>query len=201
VGQVKYPVGTFDFASFLLVAASSPSDVVGLTSVGADTANAVRQAAEFGLARAGKKVVVFLTFLTEIKAIGLADAQRAYVTAGLYWDENEATRAWAKRFFAEMSKMPTQAQMNTYAAVTHYLNSVKQAGTDEPSKVMTRMRADTSDYFGKKASVRRDGRVLYDLNLFRVKAPSEAKYPWDFLQPVRSITAQEAFGEPPSACQ
>lgn len=201
VGQVKYPVGTFDFASFLLVAANSPSDVVGLTSVGADTANAVRQAAEFGLAKAGKKVVVFLMFLTEIKAIGLADAQGAYVTAGLYWDENEATRTWAKRFFTEMSKMPTQAQMNTYAAVTHYLDSVKQAGTDEPGKVMSTMRTNPANYFGKKASVRKDGRVLYDLNLYRVKAPTASKYPWDFLEPVRNIAAQEAFGDPPSACQ
>jgi branched-chain amino acid transport system substrate-binding protein len=200
-GQVKYPVGTFDFASFLLVAANSPSDVVGLTSVGADTANAVRQATEFGLAKAGKKVVVFLMFLTEIKAIGLADAQGAYVTAGLYWDENEATRSWAKRFFAEMSKMPTQAQMNTYAAVTHYLNSVKQAGTDEPGKIMRTMRTNQADYFGKTASIRNDGRVLYDLNLFRVKAPTASKYPWDFLEPVRSITAQEAFGDAPSACK
>ncbi|WP_407194649.1 ABC transporter substrate-binding protein [Bradyrhizobium sp. STM 3566] len=201
VGEVRYPVGTFDFASFLLVAANSPADVVGVTSVGADTANAVRQAAEFGLSSYGKKVIVFLTFLTEINAIGLDHAQGAYVTTGLYWDENDATRSWSKRYFAKMSKMPTQAQMNTYAAIMHYLNSVKQVGSDDPLKVMGAMRASPADYFGKRASVRKDGRVLYDLQLFRIKAPRESKYPWDYLRPVRTINADEAFGDGPPGCR
>ena len=128
-----------------------------------------------------------------IHSLGLKTAQGTYVTTGFYWDDNEATRAFAKRFFEKRQRMPTKEQANTYAAVLHYLKAIDAAKTDDAEKVTAQMKAMPTDYFGRAGSIRQDGRVLYDLALYQVKKPEESKYPWDYYKKVRDITAAEAF--------
>ncbi len=201
-GGVKYPLGTQDYASFLLTAAASDAEIFGLSSVGGDTVAAVKQANEFGLTDKGRKIVLFLTFIPEIHAIGLERAHGLYITDGFYWDENDQTRAWSKRFFAKMNRMPSKSQAYTYAAVRHYLKAIDAAHGEDAAAVIAEMRKLPADYFGKPAQIRKNGRVLYDLTLYEVKTPAESAYPWDYYKPVRKITAEEAFGaEDPGECQ
>jgi branched-chain amino acid transport system substrate-binding protein len=193
-GSAKFPLGTADYSSALLTAGASPATIFGLATVGGDTVTAVKQAAEFGLTQNDRKIVVFLMFLPEVHAIGLAAAHGLYITDGFYWDENEKTRAWSQRFFERMKKMPSKSQANTYAAVTHYLKSLDAAKSDDAAAVSKQMKAAPADYFGKPATIRQTGRVVYDLTVYEVKKPDESKYPWDYFKPVRKVAAEEAFG-------
>ena len=194
VGSAKFPLGTPDYSSFLLTANSSPANIFALSTVGGETVTAVKQAAEFGLTQNNRKMVVFLMFLQEVNAIGLKAAQGLYITDGFYWDENEQTRAWSRRFFARMNKMPSKSQANTYAAVTNYLKALDAAKSDDAATVMRQMKSTKADYFGKPVSIRQNGRVAYDLTVYEVKSPAESKYPWDYYKPVRKVSADEAFG-------
>jgi branched-chain amino acid transport system substrate-binding protein len=194
LGSVKFPLGTLDYSSFLLGAGSSAATIFGLSSVGGDTVRATKQAAEWGLTQGNRKIVVFLMFLPEVHAIGLAAAHGLYVTDGFYWDESEQARAWSRRFFASQKKMPSKSQANTYAAVMHYLKSLDAAKSDDAASVSRQMKSAAADYFGRPASIRENGRVAYDLTVYEVKSEASSKYPWDYYEPVRKVTAEEAFG-------
>jgi branched-chain amino acid transport system substrate-binding protein len=200
-GSAKFPLSTPDYSSYLLRAGASDANIFGLSSVGGDTVNAVKQAAEFGLTQKNRKIAVFLMFLPEVHAIGLQQAQGLYITDGFYWDQNEQTRAWSRRYFEKMGRMPSKSQGNTYASVRHYLKALEAAKTDDSAAVSAQIKAMPADYFGQQARVRKNGRVVYDLTLYEVKSPAESKYPWDYQKPVRTLTGIEAFGaEEPGDC-
>jgi branched-chain amino acid transport system substrate-binding protein len=193
-GSVRHPLNSSDFSSFLLQAQASKAKVIGLANAGGDTVNAVKQAGEFGIAGKGQLVAPLLMFISDVHAIGLKYAQDMYLTEGFYWDYNDETRAWSKRFFAIQKKMPTMAQAGMYSAVTHYLKSVKAAGTDETSAVMKKMReTPISDVVMPKGTLRADGRVVHDMLLLQVKKPSESKAPWDYYKVAGVVPASEAF--------
>ncbi|MCG5241185.1 ABC transporter substrate-binding protein [Azospirillum doebereinerae] len=193
LGSVKHPIGTSDFGSYLLSAQGSGAKVVALANVGADTIGAIKQAGEFGLIAGGQRMVGYIVFITDVHSLGLELAKGLYVTEGFYWDQNDRTRAWSKRFFERHGKMPSKEQANTYLATLHWLKAVKAAGTTDSEPVTAAMKAMPTDYFGVPGSVRKDGRVLYDLALYQVKSPAESKAPWDYYTQVRAIPAAEAF--------
>lgn len=193
VGGVRHPMGTSDFGSYLLSAQGSGAKVVALANVGAETIGTIKQAGEFGLTESGQRLVGYIVFITDIHSLGLDLAKGLYVTSGFYWDKNDQTRAWSKRFFERHGKMPTKEQANTYLATLHWLKGVKAAGSTDAEAVTAAMKAMPTDYFGTPGSIRKDGRVLYDLELYQVKTPAESKVPWDYYKQVRSIPAAEAF--------
>jgi len=165
------------------------------------TINAVKQAHEFRLDESGQQLAAFLVFITDIHGIGLEAAQGLNVAAGIYWDQNEQTCKFAERMFAKHQRMPTKEQAAVYLSVRHYLKAIAATGTDDAAIVNAQMRKMPADYFGQTATIRPDGRVLYDLTLYKVKAPSASKYPWDYYQPVRVISRDAAFGSGPDpAC-
>ena len=197
LGTVRHPIGTTDYASLLLQAQASGAKVVGLASVGGDLVNLLKQANEFGLRNSGKQTLAgFLTYIQDIHSLGLQAVQGYSFTAGFYWDQNDASRAFAKRFMATQKMMPSKNHAEIYTAVTHYLRAIEAAGTDEAVAVNRAMRDRPLDYFGRPATVRGDGRVLYDVTLWRVKSPEESKAPWDYYTAVRTIPAAEAFLPP-----
>ena len=193
VGSVRHPLDTRDFSSFLLQAQGSNASVIGLASVGANTIAEVKQAAEFGITQGGQKLAGFLVFITDINGMGLQAAQHLYNAEGFYWDQNDQARAFAKRFYAEIGRMPTKEQAATYASVLHYLKAIAAAGSKDGTVVSQKMREMPIDYFGRKGTIRADGRVLYDMTLYEVKSPNESKYPWDYYKLVRTIPADKAF--------
>lgn len=193
VGSVRYPFNTTDFSSFLLAAQASQAKVVALASTGADTVNAVKQAREFGLQARGQTVVGMLTFIADVHAMGLKTAQGMYVASQYYWDDDDVSRAFAKRFFKIEKRMPTKLQAATYAAVRHYLKAVQAAGTDDARAVNAEMRRLPVDFFGRPARIRPDGRVIYPLSLYRVKSPGASRYPWDYYEKISTIPGDQAF--------
>ncbi len=194
LGSVKYPINAPDFSSQLLQAQASGADRIALASVGADLDNQIKQGAEFGIGKDGKQTMVgFLIYIQSVHAIGLATAQSLNLTSGFYWDETDKSRAFAKRFFETQHQMPSRNHAAIYTAITHYLEAIKTAGTDDAATVGKAMRAAPIDYFGHPAKMRSDGRVMYDLTLYRVKTPAESKGPWDYYQRIRDIPAEEAF--------
>ena len=201
-GVAKHPINLSDFASFILQAQNSGAQIIGLPTVGQDFINAVKQAHEFGIGLTDKqRLVGFIVFITDIHALGLETTQGLIVTSGFYWDQNDASRAFAKRFMEKRGKMPTKTQAGTYAAVTHYLKGVKEAGTNDTAAVGKAMRKIPVEHMGKKGAVREDGRVLYDLALYQVKKPGESKGPWDYYSKLRDIPASEAFLPMNEACK
>jgi branched-chain amino acid transport system substrate-binding protein len=201
LGAAYFPIGNSDFASQLLRAQSSGAKVIGLAAVGDDQVGAIKQAAEFGLTKGnGKTLAGFLVYITDIHALGLQAAQGLALTSGFYWDQTDASRAFAKRFFAEHKTMPTRNQASVYLATGHFLKAVTQAGTRDAVAVGKAMRALPVDYFGRPASVRADGRVMYDVTLYRVKSPAESKAPWDYYTPIGTLPADEAFLPMSPAC-
>ncbi len=193
VGSVRFPFNTSDFSSMLLTAQSSGADTIGIASTGQDTINAVKQAVEFGLPQSGKALVGMLTFITDVHAIGLPAATGMMTASQYYWDDDEPSRAFAKRFSAQLGRIPTKLQAATYAGVRHYLKTVKQAGTTDGPTVAAAMRSIPVDFFGRPATLRADGRVTYDLGLYRVKTSSESKGEWDLYARVDTIAAAQAF--------
>ena len=192
VGEVLHPLSTPDFASFLLQAQASKAQVIGLANGGDDTINAVKQAAEFGITRGGQKLAGLVIVISIVHGLGLEIARGLVFTASFYWDMNEATRAWSKRFFARAGRMPGMVQAGTYSSVMHYLKSMLAAGTTEGAAVAVQMHALPVDDFFAKGRVREDGRLLHDFFLAEVKAPSESTAPWDYYKIRRIIPAQEA---------
>jgi branched-chain amino acid transport system substrate-binding protein len=201
LGGAKFPLGNTDFSSQILEAQSSGAKVLGLASVGGDQVNLIKQLAEFGLqGKTGQTLAGFLVYITDIEALGLDTAQGFRFPSSFYWDQSEGTRAFSKRFFAERKAMPTQNQANIYAATLDFLKSMAKAGSRDAIAVNKAMRTDPLDYFGQQTTIRADGRVLHDVTLYRVKAPSESKYPWDYLAPIGLVPAAEAFLPANPAC-
>ena len=201
VGSAKFPLGNTDYSSQILAAQSSGAKVLGLAAVGQDQVNLIKQLAEFGLqGKTGQTLAGFLVYITDIDALGLDVAQGFRFPTSFYWDATEGTRAFGRRFFAERRAMPTQNQANVYAAASHFLRSMAQAGTRDPLAVNRAMRELPVPYFGATTSIRGDGRVLHDLTLYRVKAPGESAAPWDYLAPIGTIPASEAFVAANPAC-
>jgi len=194
VGGVRAPLNTADFSSFLLQAQSSKAKVIALANAGADTTNAIKQASEFGVVQGGQKLAGMLVFITDVHALGLEKAQGMLLTTAFYWDMNDETRKWSARFMAKEGRMPTMSQAGVYSTVTHYLKAVQAAGTDESEAVMKKMReTPVNDFFVKNGKIREDGRMVHDMYLVEVKAPSESKGPWDYYKVKATIPAEEAF--------
>lgn len=195
VGSIKHPFPSSDFSSFVLQAQASGAKVIGLANAGADTVNAIKAANEFGLVAAGQSIAALLTFITDIHALGLDTAQGIQLTTGFYWDLNDETRAWSKRFNERTGSMPTMVQAGVYSSVTHYLKAIEAAGTDDTDAVLAKMRElPVNDFFAKNGEVRSDGRMVHDMYLARVKSPSESEGPWDYYEILRTIPGEEAFG-------
>ncbi len=201
VGRIRHPQGTTDFSSFLLAAQSSGAQAIGLANAGDDTTNTIKQAVEFGLPQGGQKLVGQIMFLSHIHALGLEAARGLLLTESFYWDMNEASRSWSARFEKEFGRKPTREQATTYATVMHYLNAIKASGDAEAKAVVAKMKELPMEFFGQQARIRKDGRAIYDLTLYEVKAPAESKYPWDYYKPVTRLSGADAFApEAESAC-
>ena len=195
LGSVKVPLGTADFSSFLLQAQSSKAKIVGLANAGGDTINSIKQAAEFGIVKGGQKLAGLLVFLPDVHGLGLNTAQGLNITEAFYWDLNDGTRAWSKRFAAAHGgKHPSSDHAGVYAGVLHYLKAVDAAKTDDGAKVVAKMKElPTDDPLFGKGTVRADGRKIHPVYLFEVKKPSESKAPYDYYKLVQTIAADKAF--------
>jgi len=192
VGEVRHPLNTSDFSSFLLRAQSSKAQIIGLASAGADTINSVKQAAEYRIAAGGQKLAGLVVVISDIDALGLTTANGLVFTTAFYWDRDEASRVWSKRFFARTGRMPGMVQAGTYSAVLHYLKAVETAGTADGKVVADKIRELPVDDFFAKGRVREDGRMMHDMYLVEVKTPSESKAKWDYYKVLRRIPAEEA---------
>ena len=200
LGGVKAPFPTTDFSSYLLQAQGSGASIIGLANAGADTINAIKQANEFGLTKK-QSLAGLLVFLSDVHSLGLATAKGMYLTTAFYWDRDDASRAWSKRFFERTKRMPTMVQAGVYSEVTHYLEAIKAAGTDDADKVMAKMReTPVNDFFAKNGRIGADGLHRHDMYLAQVKSPEESKYPWDYYRIIRTIPASEAFEPPDTSC-
>ena len=194
LGSVRHPLNTADFSSFLLQAQASKAKVIGLANAGGDTINAIKQAAEFGLSKSGQKLSPLLAFVSDIDSVGLETAQGLLLAEGFYWDLNDETRAFTKRFMERTKRVPTSAQAGVYSSVLHYLNAVKAAGTTDAEAVMKVMKATPiNDMFAKNGRIREDGRMVHDMYLFEVKKPSESKGRWDDYKLLATVSGDEAF--------
>lgn len=193
LGAVRHPFPGSDFSSFLLKAQASGAQVIGLANAGSDTANAIKQAAEFGITPK-QSLAGLLMFISDIHSLGLKNTQGMYLTTGFYWDRNDETRAWSKRFFDQHKRMPTMVHAGQYSSIYHYLKAVKAAGTDDTKKVIAQMKkTPINDFFAKNGVIREDGRMVHDMYLVQVKKPSESKYPWDYYTVKATIPGDEAF--------
>jgi len=200
VGAVRVPLGAADFSSFLLQAQASGAQVLGLANAGTDFSNSLKAANEFGITRTMKPAAL-LVFITDIHSLGLKTAQGLYLTDGWYWDLNDETRAFAKRFFAKMNRQPTMDHAGAYSATLTYLKAVKAAGTTDADKVMTQLKKDKiNDLFAKSGYIRADGAMIHDMYVMLVKTPQESKYPWDYYRVVRKMSGEEAFGPITGLC-
>jgi branched-chain amino acid transport system substrate-binding protein len=192
---VKVPLNTQDFSSFLLQAQQSKAKIIGLANAGGDTTNSIKQAAEFGIVKGGQSLAGLLVFLTDIHALGLNTAQGLIFTETFYWDQNDQTRAFAKRF-AERDKgiHPTMVHAGVYSAVLHYLKAVEALKSDDGTKVIAKMKEmPTDDPLFGKGTIRADGRKIHPAYLVEVKKPSESKGPWDYYKIRATIPADQAF--------
>ena len=194
LGSVRVPLNALDYSSFILQAQASKADVIAFATAGADTANSIKQAAEFGMGRGGQKLVGLLVYINEVNALGLEAAQGMLLTSAFYWDMNDETRAFSKRYFERMNKMPNMSQAGVYSTTMHYLKAIEAAGTDDNTAVMKKMKEmPINDFFVKNGRIREDGRMIRDLYLFEVKKPSESKSPWDYYKLLATIPGDEAF--------
>jgi len=202
LGKVRAPLNTPDFSSFLLQAQSSKAKIIGLANAGGDTINSIKQAAEFGIVEGGQKLAGLLVFITDINSLGLQTANGLQLTEAFYWDQNDATRAWSKRFMDKMKRQPTMVQAGVYGAVTHYLAAIKATGSDDGLTVVKQMKATpVNDFMTKNGKIRDDGTLVRDMYLFEVKKPSESKGPWDYYKQIAVIPGEEAFKLPgPNQC-
>jgi branched-chain amino acid transport system substrate-binding protein len=195
LGSSKHPLNSSDFSSFLLQAQASKAQVVGLANAGSDMMTALKQANEFGLTSGGQSMAALLVNLPDIHALGLASAKDLIFADSFYWDANEKTRAWSKRFMERFNgKAPGSLQAAVYGAVTHYLKAVEASKTDAGAKVVAEMKKlPINDFYTTNASIREDGRVIRDMYLLQVKQPSESKYPWDYYKILDTVPGDKAF--------
>ncbi|MEA2728149.1 MAG: branched-chain amino acid transport system substrate-binding protein [Acetobacteraceae bacterium] len=200
IGDVKFPIGNTEFSSQILAAQNSGASIIGIAAVGGDQVNLIKQAAEFGLRKGGVQLAGYLIYITDIHALGLDVAQGLSFPASFYWDQNDDSRAFSQRFMMERKAAPTKNQAVNYASSLHFLKAMAQAGTDDPIAVNKAMRAMPVSYFGRPATLRADGRLLYDVTLYRVKRPDESHGPWDYYTAVGTLPAVEAFLPMNPAC-
>jgi branched-chain amino acid transport system substrate-binding protein len=194
VGSVRAPLGTADFAPFLSKAQASGARIIGLANAGGDTINSIRQAAKLGIAQGGQKLVALLLFVSDIHSLGLQTAQGLQLTSAFYWDQNDATRAWSKRFFDRIKREPTMVQAGVYGSIMHYLAAIKATGTTDGPTVVKQMKTTpVNDFMTKNGYIREDGTLVRDMYLFEVKSPSESRGPWDYYKQIAVIPAEEAF--------
>lgn len=195
LGAVRAPLNTQDFSSFLLQAQASKAKVIGLANAGGDTINSIKQAAEFGLVSGGQRLAGLLVFLPDIHSLGLKATQGLTITSAWYWDKDEASRAFAKRFMEKNpGAPPSYTQAGVYSAVSHYLKAIKAIGTDDADKVSEQMRkTKINDFMTRDGWIREDGRIMREMYLERVKSPEESRYPFDYFNIVATIPANEAF--------
>jgi branched-chain amino acid transport system substrate-binding protein len=194
LGDVRHPLNSSDFSSFLLQAQASKAKVIALADAGGDTTNALKQAAEFGIIKGGQKMIALLLEITDVHALGIKETQGLIVTDAFYWDMNDETRAFSNRFNAKVGHMPTMIQAGLYSATMHYLKAIEAIGTDEAPKVMAQMRAmPVNDFFAKNGKIRIDGRMVHDMYLFEVKKPDESKGEWDLYKLIATVPGDEAF--------
>ncbi len=193
LGSVRHPLNTSDFSSYLLQAQASGAKVVALANGGGDMVNAIKQANEFGLTK-NQTMVSLLIFISDVHSMELAGAQGLKFVTAFYWDRDEESRAWSKRFFERQGKMPTMAQASAYSAIRHYLRAIAAAGTDEAKAVMAKMREiPVNDFYARNGHVRADGRLVHDMYFAQVKKPSETTRPWDYYNILRVIPGDQAF--------
>lgn len=195
IGSIRYPIDTADHSSFLLQAQASKAKVVAVAGSGTTFINAVKSAKDFGLTDGGKQTIAgLLVWITDIDSMGLSTAQGLLLTNAFYWDRDEETRAFSKRFFAKMKRMPHMGDAGDYSSTMHYLNAIKAAGTDDAKTVMAKMREmPVNDFFAKNGRVREDGRFVHDMYVYEVKKPSESKYAWDYYKLHAVVPGDEAF--------
>jgi branched-chain amino acid transport system substrate-binding protein len=199
LGAVRAPLGTTDYSSFLLQAQSSGAQVLGLANAGTDFSNSLKAANEFGITKTMKPAAL-LAFLSDIHSLTLQTAQGLYLTTGWYWDLNDDTRAFAKRFFAKTQREPTMNQAAYYSATMQYLKAVKTVGSTDSDKVMAELRkTKINDVFTKDGYVRADGLMVHTMYVMQVKTPAESKYPWDYYKVIKVMTGDEADGTQPDA--
>jgi branched-chain amino acid transport system substrate-binding protein len=194
LGHARHPLGADDFSSYLLQAQQSRAKVIGLADGGADTANAVRKAAAMGMIPGSQRFVGLSMRINQVHDLGLATAQGMMLAESFYWDMDDATRTWSKRFFDRVGAMPNALQAGLYSATMHYLQAVAKTGTDATGPVMQAMRAaPINDFFAHDGHIRADGVMVHDISLFRVKTPAESHYPWDYYQRITTIPGAEVF--------
>jgi branched-chain amino acid transport system substrate-binding protein len=201
VGAVRPPFATSDLSSFILQAQASKARIIGIAAGPPNNMNEIKTASEFGLLKGGQQMAALLALITDIHSLGLPAAQGLLLTTSFYWDMDDKTRDWSKRYFAKMNRMPTMWQAGVYSAVTHYLNAVKAVGSDDPLLVAARMReTPVEDFFARHGKLRADNLMVHDLMLVQVKSPEESKYPWDYYKILATISGDDAFGPPDPAC-
>ena len=195
IGSVKTPFPSTDFSSFLLQAQASKAKVIGLANAGGDTVNSIKQAAEFGITQGGQSLAGMLVFVNDVKALGLKTAQGLVFSETFYWDENDATRAWSKRFGERLNnRMPNMTNAGVYASVLHYLKAVAAEKSKDAAKIMARMKATpTDDVLFGKGTIREDGRKIHDAFLLEVKKPEEAKGDWDVAKILAKVPADQVW--------
>jgi branched-chain amino acid transport system substrate-binding protein len=192
-GTVFHPLNTADFSSFIVHAQASGADVVALANGGSDTINSIKQSAEFGVTGGKQKLVGLAIFITDVHAMGLANAHGLLLTTGFYWDRTPETRAWSKRFFERHRAMPTMAQAGVYSSVIHYLKAINASGSSDAEIVAQKMRdMPVEDFFAGHGTVRADGRMVHDMYLAQVKTPQESHGPWDYYNILRTIPGEES---------
>ncbi|RVJ72062.1 beta-hydroxybutyrate-binding protein [Sinorhizobium medicae] len=203
VGAVRHPLASTDFSSFLLQAQSSGAKVIGLANAGLDTSNAIKQAAEFGIVQGGQRLAALLFTLAEVHGLGLGAAQGLTLTEGFYWNRDEESAKFGKRFMERTGKMPNMVHAGTYSAVLQYLKAIEKAGTDETEAVAKELHAlPVDDVFAKNGTVAPNGRMVHDMYLLEVKKPDESKEPWDYFKVLATIPGKEAFMDPAqSGCE
>jgi branched-chain amino acid transport system substrate-binding protein len=197
VGSVRHPFPSSDLSSFLLQAQSSGAKVIALANAGQDTINSVKQAAEFGIVAGGQKLVALLAFLSDIHSLGLELGQGLTVTTGFYWDLDDETRAFSKKFFDKFGKMPTMVQAAVYSGTLHYLNAIKASGTDEGAVVAAKMReTPVKDAVIHDGKIGANGSVIHDMYLMEVKKPAESTGEWDLYKLIKTVPGAQAFQDP-----
>jgi branched-chain amino acid transport system substrate-binding protein len=193
VGSARAPLGTPDFSPFLSQAQASRAKIIGLANAGGDTINSIKQAAKFGIG-GEQKLAAMLLFISDVHSLGLPTAQGLRLTSAFYWDQNDDTRAWSRRFFDRMKREPTMVQAGVYGSVMHYLAAVKATGSTDGKTVVKQMRATpVNDFMTKNGYIREDGTLVRDMYLFEVKSPSESRGPWDYYKQIAVIPGEEAF--------
>src|ERR1700740_3311034 len=201
LGAARHPFATPDLSSFILQAQASKAKIIGIAAGPPNNTNEIKTAGEFGIFKGGQQMAGLLVLITDIHSLGLPVAQGLLLTTSFYWDMDEKTREWSKRYFAKINRMPTMWQAGVYSSVMSYLNAVKETGTDEPLKVAAKMREKPiEDFFSRNGRLREDNLMVHDLMLVQVKSPQESKYPWDYYKVLAKISGEDAFGPPDPAC-